>query len=76
MENAIGEDFKDSRLVSEHGVGKDKINGRYKNNNKSGVPKEIFTIPYLLHAYDFKSSTFRRRMHDVKECTMLKNARC
>ncbi len=24
MESAIGEDFKDPRLVSEHGVGKDK----------------------------------------------------
>ena len=58
MQSAIGADFKDPRLVSEHGVGKDKLSGRYKNNNKAGVPKGIFTIPYLLHAYDVKRSTF------------------
>ncbi len=67
MQSAIGADFKDPRLVSAHGVGKDNLSGRYKNNHKSGVPKGIFTIPYLLHAYDVKRSTFRIKMHDVKE---------
>ena len=71
MQSAIGADFKDPRLVSEHGVGKDKRSGRYKNDNKAGVPKGIFTIPYLLHAYDVSRSTFRRYMHDLKEGRMV-----
>ena len=71
MQSAIGADFKDPRLVSEHSVGKDKRSGRFKNNNKAGVPKGIFTIPYLLHAYDVSRSTFRRYMHDLKEGRMV-----
>ncbi len=67
MQSTIGDDFKDSCLVSEHGVVHEKSNGRVESSSKAGVPKGIFTIPYLLYAYDVSRSSFKRRKKDWKK---------
>jgi hypothetical protein len=70
LERTQDADFKISSpcVGSVHGISHGKSNGRFESSGKSGViPKGIFTIPYLLHAYDVTRSSFRRRMKDLKE---------
>ncbi len=52
MEATAGADYVDPRLVSKHSVAHAQSNGRFQCSHKPGVQKEIFTIPYLLHAYN------------------------
>jgi hypothetical protein len=55
-----GDKYKDPRLVSEHGVFHGKHDGRF-HTKKAGVPTGVFTIPYLIHAYDVSESSFKRK---------------
>ncbi len=52
--------------MTEHGVFKDKLDGRCQKK-KSGIPTGVFTIPYLLHAYDGFESPFKRKRIEMKE---------
>ncbi len=67
MTRAIqGSDYKDPRLVTEHGVYKDKLDGRFQKK-KTGIPTGIFTVPYLLYAYEVLESSFKRKRVEMKE---------
>jgi hypothetical protein len=61
-----GSYFKDPRLVSQHGVFNGKLDGRFQKN-KAGIPTGVFTVPYLLHAYDLSESSFKRKRKESKE---------
>ncbi len=67
MEATAGADCADPRLVFGRSVAFSKSNGQFCSTLKSGVPKGIYTIPYLLHAYNVTRSSFRRRMKAIKE---------
>ena len=47
MRSIQGSDYKDTRLVTEHGVFKGKEDGRYQKK-KAGILTGVFTVPYLL----------------------------
>lgn len=66
-----GDDFRDPRLVSQHGVFKGRSNGRFQKK-KTGIPTGLFTVPYLLHAYDVSETSFKRQRKARKEGTLLK----
>jgi hypothetical protein len=72
MQSTAGDDFKDPRLVSQHGVVNAKANRPFQSSSKAGIPKGVYTIPYLLHAYDVPRSTFKRRKKEMKEGTVSK----
>ncbi len=65
MRSIQGSDYKDPRLVTEHGVFKGKEDGRYQK--KAGIPTGVFTVPYLLYAYDVSEMSFKRKRKDLKE---------
>ena len=54
MKCALGEEFDPT--VSKQGR---KENGDF-DTNKNGVPQNFLTVKYLIHAYDFSYSTFKR----------------
>jgi hypothetical protein len=71
MRLALGDSFVDPR---EH-KGKNEEFGKYvsqKSASQSDVPKNMWTIPYLLHAYDVKRINFQnKRNQDKKGAAML-----
>ncbi len=66
MKSIQGSDYKDPRLVSQHGVFHGKQDGRFQTN-KAGIPTGVYTMPYLLHAYDVSESSFKRKRIEIKE---------
>jgi hypothetical protein len=68
MEKALGKNYVDPR---EHkGVQGKQSGGRYislKKESQIGVPKNIWTLGYLMHAYGVDKATFRRRWKAAKE---------
>ena len=54
MQAALGDDF-DPRALKQ---GR-KENGDF-DTNKNGVPQNFLTVKYLLHAYDYSYSSFKR----------------
>jgi hypothetical protein len=60
-----GSDFNDP-LSSEHGVYNGKLDGRFQNN-KAGIPMDVFTVLDLLYAYDVSESSFKRKRKEIKE---------
>ncbi len=54
MKCALGDDFDPT--ASKQGR---KENGDF-DTNKNGVPQNFLTVKYLIHAYDFSYSTFKR----------------
>jgi hypothetical protein len=71
MRLALGDAFVDPR---EH-KGENGESGKYvlaKSASQIDVPKNMWTIPYLLHAYDVKRSNFQnKRKQDRKGAAML-----
>ena len=66
MRSIQGSDYKDPRLVTEHGVFKGKEDGRYQKT-KTGIPTGVFTVPYLIYAYDVSETSFKRKRKELKE---------
>lgn len=66
MRSIQGSDYKDPRLVTEHGVFKGKEDGRYQKK-KTGIPTGVFTVPYLIYAYDVSETSFKRKRKELKE---------
>ncbi len=69
MQLALGSKFKDPRETMGH-------NGQFgkfvsqKKESQLEIPKNMWTIPYLLHAYGFKRSNFQnKRKADKKGAT-------
>ncbi len=62
MEQALGDKYKDPR---EHkGVQGKASSGRFvslKKASQIGIPKNMWTLGYLVYAYDVDKATFRRR---------------
>jgi hypothetical protein len=71
MKHSLGKEFKDPRDYR----GSQGDGGKFvslKKDSQKDVPKNIWTIPYLLHAYDVKRSTFiDKRALDKKRATQL-----
>jgi hypothetical protein len=66
MKLALGDSFADPREYK--GIPGER--GKFKSlkcKSQANIPKNEYTIPYLLHAYDVKRSSFQRR---VKEDVM------
>ena len=42
-----------------------------KSEKQKGIPKNHYTIPYLLYAYDVKRTSFQRRVKKVKHGTTI-----
>jgi hypothetical protein len=61
-----GSDYKDPRLVSQHGVFHGKQDGRFQKK-KAGIPTGVYAVTYLLHAYDVSESSFKRKRIEIKE---------
>ena len=68
MEKALGDKYKDPR---EHkGVTGKASSGRFVSLKKAtqiGIPKNMWTLGYLVYAYDVDKATFRRRWKAAKE---------
>jgi hypothetical protein len=68
MEKSLGQNYVDPR---EHkGVHGKQSGGRFislKKQSQLGVPKNIWTLGYLMHAYGLDKATFRRRWKAGKE---------
>ena len=76
MKEAMGDDFVDPR--DHKGTNVEGGGGRFvslKKMTQRGVPKGVFTIPYLLHAYDVARSTFnrKRKLRDVAPNDVMKS---
>jgi hypothetical protein len=74
MKLALGKTFVDPReykgIAGEKGI---FVSG--KKDSQVGVPKNMWTIPYLLHAYDVKRSNFQnKRRADKKGANKLTGA--
>jgi len=77
MKEAMGENFVDPR--DHTGTTGEDSGGKFvsmKKVSQRGVPKGVFTVPYLLYAYNVSRSTFNRKRkvapHDVLKRTHLK----
>jgi hypothetical protein len=68
MEKALGQNYIDPR---EHkGVHGKQLGGRFvslKKDSQLGMPKNIWTLGYLVHTYGADKATFRRRWKAAKE---------
>ncbi len=68
MQKALGDKYVNPR---EHkGVHGIESGGRFKSLKKDsqvGIPKNIWTLGYLVYAYDVDKATFRRRLKAAKE---------
>jgi hypothetical protein len=69
MQKALGEKYVDP---GEHkGVHGKESGGRFislkKDDSQIGIPKNIWTLGYLVYAYDVDKATFRRRLKAAKE---------
>jgi hypothetical protein len=67
MKMAMGDKFVDPR---EH-KGSNGEKGKFvskKKENQLDIPKNVWTIPYLLHAYDVKRSNFQNKRRVDKNC--------
>ena len=76
MKEAMGDDFVDPR--DHKGTNVEGGGGRFvslKKMTQRGVPKGVFTIPYLLHAYNVSRSTFnrKRKLRDVAPNDVMKS---
>ena len=61
MKIAMGKNFVDPRET--RGVQGTNSGGKFvslKRSSQAGIPKNVWTIPYLLHAYDVSRTSFQR----------------
>ncbi len=67
MKEVLGADFVDPREYK--GTRGKESGGRYvskKGVRQKGVPQNVYTIPYLMWAYDVNKCTFKRRLKNQK----------
>jgi hypothetical protein len=60
MKSIQASDFKDPRLVSQPAHCFQCETRREIPKKKTGVPTGVYTMPYLLHAFDVSESSFKR----------------
>jgi hypothetical protein len=68
MRKALGDKYVDPREYK--GVHGKDTGGRFislKRDSQIGIPKNIWTLGYLVYAYDVDKATFRRRLKASKE---------
>ena len=68
MQHVLGSEYKDPREYT--GIRDKNSGGKYvstKKTSQQGIPKNVFTIPYLMWAYDVKKPTFKRRLKESKQ---------
>jgi hypothetical protein len=66
MRVALGDNFKDPRDYK----GQSGEGGKFvstKKESQRDIPKNMWTIPFLLHAYDVKRSNFQNKRRDDKK---------
>jgi hypothetical protein len=66
MRLALGDKFTDPREYK----GKASSDGKFvseKKESQRDIPKNMRTIPFLLHAYDVKRSSFQNKRRDDKK---------
>ena len=69
LQHALGDAYKDPRDYT--GVRSSDSGGKYvslKKNSQQGIPKNIYTIPYLMWAYKVNKCTFKRKLKESKQC--------
>jgi hypothetical protein len=66
MRLALGDNFKDPRDHKGHSGEGGKFVSTKKESQRD-IPKNMWTIPYLLHAYDVKRSNFQNKRRDDKK---------
>ena len=66
MRLALGENFTDPRDYKGHSGAGGKFVSR-KKESQQDIPKNMWTIPYLLHAYDVKRSNFQNKRRADKK---------
>ena len=68
LKHALGAAYKDPREY--HGVRGTDTGGKFvsqKKRSQQGVPKNIYTIPYLMWAYNVTKCTFKRKLKEAKQ---------
>jgi hypothetical protein len=68
LEHALGDAYKDPREYT--GVRATDSGGKYvslKKSSQQGVPKNVYTIPYIMWAYDVTKCTFERKLKESKQ---------
>jgi hypothetical protein len=68
LKHASGDTYKDPRKYK--GVRGTGTGGKFVSIKKStqlGVPKNIYTIPYLMWAYNVNKCTFKRKLKEAKQ---------
>ena len=68
MQHVLGCNYKDPREYT--GIRDKNSGGKYvstKKTSQQGIPKNVFTIPYLMWAFDVKKPTFKRKLKESKQ---------
>ena len=68
LQHALGAAYKDPRDYT--GIRATDSGGKYvslKKSSQQGVPKNMYTIPYLMWAYDVNKCTFKRKLKESKQ---------
>jgi hypothetical protein len=62
MKVRTGNDFKDPRNAFKNDSDRGGIYVSQRTSEQTGIPQNVFTIPYLLFAYNVKRTTFQRKL--------------
>ncbi len=62
MKVQMGKDFKDPRNAVKNDSDRGGLYVSQRTSEQTGIPQNVYTIPYLLFAYNVSRTTFQRKL--------------